>query len=89
MGKSKTSTRPQDAPLFASGDWVRLMVRGSPDSLAETAVAVGVGVGNGVCVGDGVSVTVGDGVMVAVGCGVDNAWGEAEIWVTICGCSEF
>ena len=76
MGKSKTSTRPQEAPLFGSGEAVRLMVRGLPDRLAETAVAVGVGVGNGVCVGDGVAVTVGR--MVALGCGVLVAEGEGD-----------
>lgn len=56
-------------------------MRGLPDRLAGTAVAVGVGVGDGVCVGNGVFVTVGIGVFVAVGSGVDNAWGEAVICV--------
>ena len=77
MGKSNRSTMPQDAPLFGSGSAVRRIVRGSPDSLAGTAVAVGVGVGNGVCVGDGVAVAVGIGVFVTVGSGVDNVSGEA------------
>ncbi len=76
MGKSKMSMRPQEAPLFGSGETVRRIVRGSPNSLAETAVFVGVGVGDSVCVGDGVVVDEGDGVMVAVGSGVDKARGK-------------
>jgi len=80
---------PQEAPLFGSGSVVRLMVRGLPDKLAGTAVAVGVGVGDGVWVGVGVHVVVGDGVMVAVGCGVDNAWGVSVRGRTVCDCVEF
>ena len=58
-------------------------MRGFPDSLAETAVGVGVGVGDSVCVGDGGAVVVGSTVSVTGGCGVAKAWRVAVTWETI------